>query len=269
MIEKVPELLDLTRKLLDQSVKIVNESHRPTESVPAREFNYFIYLCVQMSEALKYGYGAYCSCKNGWGYGGIGAARSIYEILLDIKYINQDEVCKDERLTRFFDHGDENLYREMEINCQLGLEGSQDVQDKLTEAYNQLKKKYADTTPRYSSFNWSGLSITQKAKVLNMTMFHQLYKMLSNLSHVGTNAMHRAISEISRDRIELNLNIHPDYTHCYDVLTVVFTCIVGILEEYIEYFKIEFSDYPVLETLSEDYKELLDMTNEHNDRNTT
>ena len=31
-----------------------------------------------------------------------------------------------------------------------------------------------------------------------------------------------------------------------------------------EYFKIELSDCPVLESLLKDYKELLDKTNEHN-----
>ena len=56
-----------------------------------------------MSEALKFGYGAYYSCEHGWGHGGIGAARSIYEILLDIKYINQDEIHKDERFMRFLE----------------------------------------------------------------------------------------------------------------------------------------------------------------------
>ena len=271
MDAKVPELLNLTKKLLNQSLEIVNDSLPPIESVRAEEFQYSIFLRVQMNEVLKFGYGAYYSCKNGWGHGGIGAARSIYEVLLDIKYINQDEACKDERLTRFFDHGDENLYREMEINCQLGLKGSQDVQNKLTRAYDQLKKKYddrhkqevdsgikkADATPRYSPLNWSGLSITQKAKVLNMMLFHQLYKVLSNLSHVNTNAVHRAISEISRNRIELDLNIHPDHTHCYDVLTVVFTCIFGILEEYMKYFQIAYSSYPDLGHLQKDYKALL------------
>ncbi len=33
MDEKVPELLDLTQKLLDQSMKVVNDSLPPIESV--------------------------------------------------------------------------------------------------------------------------------------------------------------------------------------------------------------------------------------------
>lgn len=95
MDKKVPELLDLTRKLLDQSMEIVNNSLPSSKSGPVEEVRYSIFLRVQMSEALKFGYGAYHSCNCGWGHGAIGAARSIYEILLDIKYINHDETHYD------------------------------------------------------------------------------------------------------------------------------------------------------------------------------
>ena len=53
MDEKVPKLLDLTRNLLDQSMEIVNDSLPSIESVAAEEVRYSIFLCVQMSEALK------------------------------------------------------------------------------------------------------------------------------------------------------------------------------------------------------------------------
>ena len=77
MDEKVPELLDLTRKLLDQSMKVVNDSLPSVESVPMEEIPYSNFLRAQINEALKFGYGAYHSCNQGWGHGGIGAARSI------------------------------------------------------------------------------------------------------------------------------------------------------------------------------------------------
>ena len=104
MDEKVPEMLDLKKKLLDQASEIVKYplSHTPTD---LREIQYQIFLRVQLSEALKFGYGAYYRCKHGWGHGGIGTARSIYEILLDIKYINCDETRRYEYFTRFVDHG--------------------------------------------------------------------------------------------------------------------------------------------------------------------
>ena len=130
MDEKVTELLDLTRKLLDQAMEIVNDSLPSIESVAAEEVRYSIFLRVQMSEALKFGYGAYYSCNNGWGHGGIGVARSIYEILLDIKYINQDEAHKDRRFTRFMDHGVEYLYHKMERIIEFGQVVSQKEQDK-------------------------------------------------------------------------------------------------------------------------------------------
>ena len=265
MNEKVPELLDLAKKLLDQSVEIVNDSLPSIESVPAEEVRYSIFLRVQMSEALKFGYGAYYSCKHGWGHGGIGTARSIYEILLDIKYINQD---KEERFTRFLDHGAEYLYRKMERIRQSGQEVSQDVQDERKDAYDQLKDKYnakhdqevnsgvAKPSPRYSPLNWAGLSITQKADAVNLEQFHQLYKDLANLSHVSIATTLDAITGFTENQIEVDLSLHPGPVHCYDILTVVFTCIFGILEEYMKYFGIDYSCYPDLEKLSKDYKKL-------------
>ena len=267
MDAKVPELLDLTKKLLDQTVEIVNDSLPSSESVPAEEVRYSIFLRVQTGEALKFGYGAYHSCDNGWGHGGIGAARSIYEILLDIKYINQD---KEERFTRFLDHGAEYLYRKMERILQSGQEVSQDVQNERKDAYDRLKDQYntkhdqevklgvAKPSPRYSPFNWAGRSITQKADEVNLEQFHQLYKDLANLSHVSIAATLDAIVEYTENQIEVDLSLHPGSVHCFDVLTVTFTCIVGMLQEYIGYFKIDYSRYPALENLMEDYKELLD-----------
>lgn len=266
MDAKVPELLDLTKKLLDQSMEIVKDSLPETESVPAEEVNYSIFLRVQMQEALRFGYGAYYSCKHGWGHGGIGAARSIYEILLDIKYINQD---KEERFTRFLDHGAEYLYRKMERILQSGQEVSQDVQNERKDAYDRLKDKYntkhdqevklgvAKPSPRYSPFNWAGRSITQKADEVNLEQFHQLYKDLANLSHVSIAATLDAIADSTKNQFVVDLSLHPGPVHCFGVLTVTFTCISGILEEYMTYFKIEYSDYPTLENLWKNYQKLL------------
>ena len=271
MNAKVPELLDLTKNLLDQSMAIVNDSLPSSESVPAEEVRYSIFLRVQMSEALKFGYGAYHSCKHGWGHGGIGAARSIYEILLDIKYINHDETRKDERFTRFLDHGAEYLYLKMERELRLGGQISQKEQDELTDKYDQLKKKYknmheqdvksgilkADATPRYRKYNWAGLDLTEKVEEVNLDTFHQLYKELAELSHVSMKSVLDAILEFTNRQIEVRTGLNPGPIHCYDVLTVIFTCIFGILEEYMVSFKIERSDYPILENLWRDYKELL------------
>ena len=267
MDEKIPELLDLTRKLLDQSMRIFNDS-LIDNSVPAKEVRYSIFLRAQMSETLKFGYGAYYSCYHSWGHGGIGAARSIYEILLDIKYINQD---KEERFARFFDHGTEYLYRKMERIRESGQTVSQKEQDRYTDAYDQLKRKYndkhkqetdsgikkADATPRYSPLNWAGLSITQKVRVVNLEQFHQLYKDLANLSHVSVEATLDAITGFTENQIEVDLSLHPSRIHCSLVLMVIFTCIAGILEEYMKYFGICYSRSPALEAILEDYKELL------------
>ena len=272
MEAKVPELLNLTRKCLDQSMEIVKNSLPSIGSVPAEEVRYSIFLCVQMSEALKFGSGAYHSCNHGWGHGGIGAARSIYEILLDIKYINHDETRKDERFTRFLDHGAEYLYREMERIRESGQVVSQKEQDEYTDKYEQLKKKYknmheqdvnsgiakAEATPKHRPYNWAGLDLTEKVKKVNLEQFHQLYKDLANLSHVSLGATLGAIEDSTENQFEVDLSLHSGSVHCFSVLTVTFTCIFGILEEYMKYFGIDYSRYPALENLVENYKELLD-----------
>ncbi len=271
MDAKVPELLNLTRKLLNRSVKIVNDSLPLIESVEAKEVRYSIFLRVQMSEALKFGYGAYYSCYHGWGHGGIGAARSIYEILLDMKYINHGEAHRDARFTRFLDHGAEWLYRDMERKRSLGGQVCQKEQNELTEAYNQLKKKYkdkhdqslksgvarADATPEYRRYNWAGLDLSEKVKEVNLEQFHQLYKELSALSHVSIYATLASITEYTESQIEVDLSLHSSCRYCYKVLDVTFTCLFGILEEYMKYFRICYSNYPDLENLGKNYKELL------------
>ena len=264
MNKKVCELLNLTQKLLDQSKGII-------EPMDAKADRYSIFLWVQMGEALKFGYGAYHSCHQRWGHGGIGAARSIYEILLDIKYINQDEMHREERVTRFMDHGDEYLYLKMERDLQIGATISQKYQDERTNAYDQLKKKYndkhnrdiksgiikAEATPRYRKYNWAGIDLTQKVEVVDQKQFHQLYKELAELSHVSMGAVINAFAKSTKNQLVGDLDLHPSSVHCFSVLTVVFVCIAGILEEYMAHFEIEHSCYPNLEELWKDYKKLL------------
>ena len=271
MKDKVPELLDLTEELLEQSKEIVKNVCIDTESVPIDDVRYSIFLRVQMCEALKFGYGAYYSCKNGWAHGGIGAARSIYEILLDIKYINKDNTQKHERFMRFLDHGDEYLYNEMLRIRDSGQTVSKKDQEKYTEAYDQLKKRYNEkhkieiesgvekkvATPKHRPYNWSGLNMKEKADDINQEQFHQLYKDLSNLSHVSIRAMLDSISVYNENQFEVNVTLEPSKTHCLAVLMIVFTCISGLLEEYMTFCKIEHSYYPSLEKIWKSYQELL------------
>jgi len=271
MDKKVCELLNLTQKLLDQSIVIVDDSLSPIESIAAEQVRYSIFLRVHMSEALKFGYGAYHSCKHGWGHGGIGAARSIYEILLDIKYINQDEMHQEERVTRFMAHGDEYLYLKMERKLQMGATISQKYQDERTNAYDQLKKMYnnkhdrdiksgiikTEATPRYRKYNWAGIDLTKKVELVNQKQFHQFYKDFAELSHVGMGAILDALEESTPKQLVVDLDLHPSPIHCFSVLKVVFVCIAGILEEYMAHFEIEHSCYPNLEELWKDYKKLL------------
>ena len=273
MDAKVPELLDLTKKLLDQSVEIVNGSLPSVESAPMEEVLYSNFLHAQISEALKFGYGAYHSCNQGWGHGGIGAARSIYEIFLDIKYINDDEARKDERFERFVDHLAEARYHQMERNLGIGKEIPKETRHRIKHDYKQLKDRYKnmneqdrnlgiaeeDRIPRHRPNNWAGLDLkkkVKKVKEVNLEQFHQLYKNLSDLSHVSMRSVHEATIKPSSNWIYMHLNFQPSYVHCSSVLNVVFPCILGILEEYMTYFRIEYSRYPILEKILKDRDEL-------------
>ena len=261
MDAKVPELLDLTRKLLDQAADIFHDS-LPSISVPVKEGLYSIFLRVQMSEALKFGYGAYHSCNQGWGHGGIGAARSIYEIFLDIKYINNDEVRKDERFERFVDHLAEARYDQMKRNLGIGKDIPKETRHRIKHDYEQLKKKYkdkheqdlksgkskVDATPKYNRHNWAGINLSEKVKEVNLEQFHQLYRELSDLSHISMRAVHEART------YRIDLNVQLSYVHCSSVLNVIFPCILGILGEYMKYFGIEFSCYPILEKILSNIK---------------
>lgn len=267
MDEKVSELLDLTKKLLDQAKEIVTENLPPSQSLDFKKARYSIFLRVQMSEALKFGYGAYYSCKQGWGHGGIGSARSIYEIFVDIKYINENEIDRNERVERFVDYASELICRDMEKALERGLKISQKQQDQIRNDYHQIIEKYhqkhkeelalgvekEDATPGYKRFYWSGISIADMAKRVNLGEAHQaLYGQLSDLSHVSARKMLSSIANFTKNQIEVYLNFGPEHEHCFPVLNVIFLCIYGILEEYMAYFGIEPSCYPILEKILED-----------------
>ena len=253
----------LLRKLLDQTKEIVTENFPSSQSSELKKVKYSIFLRVQMNEALRFGYGAYYSCKHGWAHGGIGAARSVYEILLDIKYINHDEVRKDERFERFMDHCAEVRYRVMERSLQIGKNVPQEKQHGIKNDYDHLKKKYKDkhkqsrksdvVTPDYRSHNWAGLNLKEKADEINLEQCHQLlYKELSDLSHVSMRSVLEAITKDAENQIDVRFNFHPNDKYCLRVLSVVFLCIYGILGEYMTYFGIELSCYPTLEKILED-----------------
>ena len=169
------------------------------------------------------------------------------------------------------EHGDEYLYRKMVRIRESRKTVSQQEQNKYTNAYEQLKRKYknkydqdiksgvakADATPKHRAYNWAGLNLKEKANTINQEQFHQLYKDLSNLSHVSIGATLDAIANSTKNNFVVDLSLYSSPVHCFPVLAVMFTCISGILEEYMTHFKIERSDYPILANLWNDYQELL------------
>lgn len=271
---KVSALLELTKKLLDQARDIFEASLTPHESLERMNALYSVFLRVQMQEALRFGYGTYYSCYHGWAHGGIGAARSIYEIFLDIKYINDDQSRENERFERFKDHLAEVRYHQMERNLKIEKNISPEKQCWIRNEYEQLKKKYnnkhkqdinsdvaTNPTPKYRRYNWTGLDLREKVNAVNANVaiheqFHQLYKNLSDLSHVSMRPMLETMTMPTKNQVDVRFNFHPNEKHCSSVLNVVFPCIYGILEEYMTYFGIEHSCYPTLKKILEGRAEL-------------
>lgn len=159
----------------------------------------------------------------------------------------------------------------MEKIKESGKTVSQQDQNKYTNAYEQLKRKYknkydqeiktgvakADATPKHRKYNWAGLNLKEKADIINQEQFHQLYKDLSDLSHVSIGATLDALADSTKNNFVVDLSLYSSTVHCSPVLAVILTCISGILKEYMTHFKIEYSDYPTLENLWKNYQKLL------------
>lgn len=110
-------------------------------------------------------------------------------------------------------------------------------------------------TPKYRRYYWAGLNLTEKTDALNLEKFHQLYKNLSDLSHISMRSVQQAMTKTSESQIDVRLNFQPSDVHCSSVLNVVFPCILGILGEYMEYFRIA-PCYSTLERILEDREKL-------------
>ena len=244
--------LPLTKKLLDQSRDILGQLDVVMEldkSMPNMDDMYLIFLHIHMKLALSLAHGAYYSCNHGWGIGGVGAARSIYEIFVTIEYIKKH---RDERLERFMRVGiTEARQKAMETAILHGMSIPQDRKKEIGNTYKQMKKKYENATPPYEKHKWAGISIEEMAARINWQPTHKLvYGQLSQISHISANLMDQHLT-MEGDKVRIDSKPHESNEYFHEVLDVVFEYISRILDEFMRAFKIQ--PPATLEQIQKDY----------------
>ena len=240
MAQQVSNILLLTKKLLDQSRDILGQLDVAMEldkSTPSMEDMYLIFLHIHTKLALSLAYSAYYSCNHGWGIGGVGAARSIYEIFVTIEYIKKH---RDERLERFMRVGiAEARQNAMETAILHGMPIPPDRKKEIGNTYKQMKQKYENATPPYEKHKWAGISIEEMAAKINWTKKHKLvYGLLSQISHVSANLMDQHLT-IEGSKIRIDSKLQESNEYCVEVLSVTFEYISRILDEFMRAFKIQ------------------------------
>ena len=156
---------------------ICNRLLGTVKSLPRQEAEYLVFLYIHTRLVLDLAYGAYHSCCHGWSIGGIGTARSIYEICLNTMYIksNGNKIIRNERLERFMRSVAEA--RNDTMIWGIGKENLQQMcEEKKREIGNQYKvykTKYEKAALPYEKNKWAGISIKQMAQEVG---WEQTYK---------------------------------------------------------------------------------------------
>ena len=220
---------------------ICNQLLGTIKSLPRQEAEYLVFLHIHMCLALDLAYGACHSCAHGWPIGGIGAARSIYEICLNTMYIKSKEnkTVRNERIERFMMSVSEA--RNDTMIWSIGKENLQQMcEEKKRENGNQYKAyktKYEKATPPYEKNKWAGISIKQMAQEVGWEQTYiDVYEKLSHISHVSEITISNENIEQTRREIHFDSNLDQNDEHLLDVLDVIFDYIPLILDEYMEAF---------------------------------
>lgn len=219
---------------------ICNQLLGTVKSLPRQEAKYLVFLYIHTRLALDLAYGAYHSCCHGWSIGGIGAARSIYEICLNMMYIKStgNTTVRNERLERFMwsvaeARHDTMIWRGKENLQQMCEEKKREIGNQ----YKAYKTKYEKATPPYEKNKWAGISIKQMAQEVGWEQtYEDVYGKLSQISHVSEVIISDETIEQTEREIHFNSNLDQNDEHLLDVLDVIFEYIPLILDEYMEGF---------------------------------
>lgn len=218
---------------------ICNQLLGTVKSLPRQEAEYLIFLYIHTRLALDLAYGAYHSCAHGWSIGGIGAARSIYEICLNTMYIKSggNKTVRNRRLKRFMmsvseARSDTMIWRKENLQ-QTGKKKKREIENQ----YKAYKTKYKKATPPYQKNKWAGISIKQMAQEVGWKQtYKDVYGKLSQISHVSEVIISDESIEQTEREIHFNSNLNQNDEHLLDVLDVIFDYIPLMLDEYMEAF---------------------------------
>ena len=220
---------------------ICNQLLGAVKSVPRQEAEYLVFLYIHTRLALDLAYGAYHSCCHGWSIGAIGAARSIYEICLNVMYIKSkgNTTVRNERLKRFMwsvaeARHDTMIWRGGKGNLKQMCEKKK---REIGNQYKAYKTKYEKATPPYKKNKWAGIGIKQMAQEVGWEQTYKgVYEKLSQISHVSEVIISNEVIEQTEREIHFNSNLDQNDEHLLDVLDVIFDYIPLMLDEYMEAF---------------------------------
>ena len=241
-VHKPSKTLIWTSELLKYARDYIsNQLLGTVKSLPRQEAKYLVFLYIHTHLALDLAYGAYHSCRHGWPIGGIGAARSIYEICLNTMYIKSkgNKIVRNERLERFMMSIAE--VRHDTMICGIGKENLQQMceekKQEIGNQYKQYKTKYKKTIHPYDKNKWAGISIKQMAQEVGWEQTYiDVYGKLSQISHVSEVIISDEVIEQTEKEIHFNSNLDQNDEHLLDVLDVIFEYIPLMLDEYMEVF---------------------------------
>ena len=240
-VYKPSKTLIWTSELLKYARDYICNKLGSVKSSTRQESEYLVFLYIHTYLALDLAYGAYHSCDHGWSIGGIGAARSIYEICLNTMYIKSkgSETVRNERLKRFMMSVSET--RNDTMISGIGKENLQQMcEEKKREIGNQYKAyktKYEKAAPPYEKNKWAGISIKQMAQLVGWEQtYKDVYGKLSQISHVSEVIISDEVIEQTEGEIHFNSNLDQNDEHLLDVLDVIFEYIPLMLDEYMEVF---------------------------------
>ena len=81
LLTTIKENLDSASHLFDELPEVVKVSSETAQ--------YLEFLYAHTEKALRFANGAYYSCYHDYPIGGVGAARSVYEICVAVQYVNE------------------------------------------------------------------------------------------------------------------------------------------------------------------------------------
>ena len=260
--QKPNKILILVGELLEYARSYIHGQLKSIKLSRGLDGMYSVFLYIHTHLALDLAHGAYHNCCYGWPIGGIGAVRSIYEICLNVMYVESgmNKTIRNGRLERFMMSVTEARHDTMTSG--IGRENLQRMDEerkqKIGNQYKEYKAKYEKMIPPYEKNRWAGISRKKMAQEVGWEKAHgQVYELLSQISHVSEMVINDEIKGQVRNEMQCNSSLNPSNEYLVEVLDVIFEYIPIILDEYMEAFMVPLEIQRlrrVIQNIQNDYK---------------